>query len=103
MVTSGVYERYFIQDGVRYHHILDPKTGRPVDNGLMSVTIISSRSFDADGFTTAIFALGRARGMALAADKGIDVIVVDKDRKVYMSPGASAYFRITDSSFSFAE
>jgi thiamine biosynthesis lipoprotein len=103
MVTSGVYERFFIQDGKRYHHILDTKTGYPVDNGLMSVTIVTPKSFDADGFTTAIFAMGRARGMALAAEKGVDVIVVDKDKKVYMSPGVSTYFEITDKSFSFAE
>jgi FAD:protein FMN transferase len=103
MVTSGVYERYFIEGGVRYHHILDTKTGYPVQNGLMSVTVVTPRSFDADGFTTTIFALGRVRGMALAAEKGVDVIVVDKDKKVYMSPGVSTYFRITDSSFSPAE
>jgi len=103
MVTSGVYERYFFEDGVRYHHILDTKTGRPVDNGLMSVTVITPRSFDADGFTTMIFALGRERGMALAREKGLDAIVVDKDRKLYMTPGVSAYFEITDSSFTLAE
>jgi FAD:protein FMN transferase len=103
MVTSGVYERYFMKDGKRYHHILDTRTGYPVDNGLMSVTIVAPRSFDADGFTTTIFALGRKRGMALAAEKGVDVIVVDRDKKVYMSPGVSSYFEISDSSFSFAE
>jgi FAD:protein FMN transferase len=103
MVTSGVYERYFMQDGKRYHHILDTKTGYPVDNGLMSVTVITPKSFDADGFTTTIFALGRVRGMALAREKGLDVILVDSDKKVYMSPGVSAYFEISDPSFSFAE
>jgi thiamine biosynthesis lipoprotein len=103
MVTSGVYERFFIKDGVRYHHILDTRTGSPVDNGLMSVTIITPKSFDADGFTTTVFALGRVRGMALAAEKGVGVIVVDGDRKVYMSPGVSTYFEIVDSSFSLAE
>jgi FAD:protein FMN transferase len=100
MVTSGVYERYFIKDGVRYHHILDTRTGRPVDNGLMSVTIVAPKSFDADGFTTTVFALGRERGMALAAEKGVDVIIVDKDRRVYMSLGVSSFFEITDPSFS---
>jgi FAD:protein FMN transferase len=105
MVTSGVYERFFIdpKSGKRYHHILDAGTGYPVDNGLMSVTVVSHRSFDADGFTTAVFALGREKGMALAKAKGVDVILVDSSRKVYMSPGVSAYFEITDSSFSFAE
>ena len=105
MVTSGVYERFFIDKdtGKRYHHILDTSTGYPVDNGLMSVTIVTTKSFDADGFTTTVFALGREKGMALAKAKGVDVIIVDKDRKVYMSPGVSTYFEITDSSFSPAE
>jgi thiamine biosynthesis lipoprotein len=103
MVTSGVYERFFFMDGKRYHHILDTKTGYPVDNGLMSVTIVTPKSFDADGFTTTIFALGREKGMALAKAKGVDVIVVDSNKKVYMSPGVSAYFEITDPSFSFSE
>jgi thiamine biosynthesis lipoprotein len=105
MVTSGVYERYFIDraTGKRYHHILDTKTGYPVDNGLMSVTIVTPKSFDADGFTTAIFALGREKGMALAKAKGVDVIVIDSSKKVYLSPGVSAYFEITDPSFLFAE
>ncbi len=103
MVTSGVYERFFFENGKRYHHILDTKTGYPVDNGLMSVTVVTPKSFDADGFTTTVFALGRARGMALAAEKGLDVIVVDKDKKVYMSPGVSSYFEISDKSFSFSE
>lgn len=103
MVTSGVYERFFFQDGKRYHHILDTGTGYPVDNGLMSVTVITPKSFDADGFTTTIFALGRRKGMALAAAQGVDVIVVEQDKKVYMSPGVSSYFEITDPSFSFSE
>jgi FAD:protein FMN transferase len=105
MVTSGIYERFFIDEksGKRYHHILDTRTGYPVDNGLMSVTVITPKSFDADGFTTTIFAMGRVRGMALAKEKGVDVIVVDSDKKVYMSSGVGAYFEITDSSFSLSE
>jgi thiamine biosynthesis lipoprotein len=105
IVTSGVYERFFIDEktGKRYHHILDTKTGYPVDNGLMSVTVVSDRSFDADGFTTAVFALGREKGMALAASQGVDVIVVDANKKVYMSPRVSTYFELTDPDFSLAE
>ncbi len=105
MVTSGVYERFFIDKGTgkRYHHILDTRTGYPVDNGLMSVTVMSPKSFDADGFTTTVFALGRETGMALAKARGIDVIVVDSDRKIFMSPGVSTYFEITDPSFSASE
>ena len=100
MVTSGVNERFFIKDGKRYHHILDTSTGYPVDNGLMSVTIIAKKSFDADGFTTTVFTLGREKGMALAREKGVDVIIVDANKKVYLSPGVSSFFEITDPAFS---
>jgi thiamine biosynthesis lipoprotein len=103
MVTSGIYERYFILDGVRYHHILDTKTGYPVRNGLTSVTVIADKSFDADGVTTMLFALGRDKGMELARRLGLCVIMLDEDHKVYMTASAQKLFQITDSSYSFAE
>jgi thiamine biosynthesis lipoprotein len=52
VVTSGIYERYFEQDGKRWHHILDPRSGYPLDNELESVTIISADSLDGDIWTT---------------------------------------------------
>jgi thiamine biosynthesis lipoprotein ApbE len=58
VVTSGIYERYFEQDGKRWHHILDPRSGYPLDNELESVTIISDDSLDGDIWTTLIFGLG---------------------------------------------
>jgi thiamine biosynthesis lipoprotein len=64
-VTSGVYERYFESDGKRYHHIFSTRDGYPVDNGLLSVTIVTNRSIDADALSTAVFALGYAQGMVL--------------------------------------
>ena len=65
VVSSGIYERFFKQDGVLYHHILDPKTGFPVNNNLVAVTIISKVSADGDGLSTSCFALGLDKGMAL--------------------------------------
>jgi len=65
VVTSGNYERFFLRDGQRYHHILSVKTGFPVVNGLASVTIIAERSIDADALSTTVYALGYERGKAL--------------------------------------
>lgn len=105
VVTSGVYERYFIgEDGARYHHILDPATGSPVRNGLMSVTVISDSSVDADGLSTTLFSLGLERGMALAESlEHVEAVFIDEEKKVYMSSGAAASFRLGDPSFTVAE
>lgn len=65
VVSSGIYERYFEKDGKLYHHILNPKTGYPYDNSLVSVTIVSDKSVDGDALSTTCFALGLDRGMEL--------------------------------------
>jgi thiamine biosynthesis lipoprotein len=65
LVTSGVYERFFEENGIRYHHILDTKTGYPVASALLSVTIITANSTDADALSTSVFALGYEKSTAL--------------------------------------
>ena len=104
VVTSGVYERYFTgSDGTRYHHILDTATGRPVSNGLVSVTIITGASIDADGLSTTLFALGLDRGLALAASlPGVEAVFVDEGRRVYGTPGSKTVFKLLDDSFTEA-
>ena len=65
VVSSGVYERYFTFEGNNYHHILNPKTGYPYNNNLISVSIISKASVDGDGLSTSCFALGLDEGIKL--------------------------------------
>jgi thiamine biosynthesis lipoprotein len=95
VVTSGVYERVFEEGGRRYHHILSTTDGYPVRNGLLSVTIIADRSIDADALSTAAFALGPRRGLALIEGlPGTEAIFVREDRAVIVSSGAP--FRLLD-------
>lgn len=91
VVSSGVYERNFIIDGVNYHHILNPKTGYPYDNGLVSVTIISKLSVDGDGLSTTCFALGLEEGLKLInSTPDTYAIFITDDYKIHYSNGAEA-------------
>lgn len=91
--TSGDYERYFVKDNKRYHHIIDPKTGYPVDNGVMSDTIIvegdnSDNNMMADILTTTVFALGPDKGVKLVNDlPGVSCEITTSDNKIYTSSG----------------
>ncbi|HQK34238.1 MAG TPA: FAD:protein FMN transferase [Spirochaetales bacterium] len=88
VITSGVYERYFIENDKRYHHILDVESGYPVDNGLVSVTIIADSGIQADALSTTLFVLGIEKGLALAEQEGVEAIFIDAGHRVYTTPGA---------------
>lgn len=87
--TSGDYERYFERDGVRYHHILDPRTGWPA-RGVRSATVIAREAAAADALSTALVVMGVAEGLAMveAAD-GVEALLVDEQGQVHRSSGAS--------------
>ena len=84
VVTSGSYVRYFKKDNVKYHHIIDPRTGYPVDSDLLSLTIISENSMLCDALSTALFVLGYKRGMDFLTDEfqNAGAIFITKDNKV---------------------
>ncbi len=85
--TSGDYERYFERDGVRFHHILNPRTGHPV-SGVRSATVIGPDATMTDGLSTTIFVMGVRRGMALiAAMPGYEAVIVDADGRMAYSSG----------------
>ncbi|MBP1890164.1 thiamine biosynthesis lipoprotein [Clostridium moniliforme] len=103
VVTSGNYERYFIKNGKRYHHIMDPRTGAPSESGIISSTIISDKSIDGDALSTATFILGVKKGMELINSlSGVEAIFVTNDNKVYTSLGLNNdNFKITNERYHY--
>ena len=91
-VTSGIYERGFDLDGVRYHHLLDAETGWPVQNELASVTIFSESSMLGDALSTASFVLGTEKGCELIESlDGVEALFIARDRTVTETSGAGEY------------
>ncbi|WP_239004743.1 FAD:protein FMN transferase [Paenibacillus tepidiphilus] len=103
--ASGVYERYFIQDGVRYHHILDPRTGFPAQNGLKSITIMSPNATDADALSTGVFLMGLEDGIKYleSLPEKVDAFFITDDNKIYATSGIKDRLVLTDPTYSFAE
>ena len=97
VVTSGVYERYFVHQGHHYHHILDPRSGYPLDNDLLSVTVISPHSIDGEIYSTQLYGMGLEKGCewlaAHAGAEGIEAIFVTRDREVIIPSQRQFCFR----------
>ena len=95
VVTSGSYERFFEEDGKLYHHILNPKTGYPYDNGLLSVSIIGEDSSVCDALSTTCFALGKEAGKALLESmSGYYGIFIADDYSLYFTEGTEEALNI---------
>lgn len=87
IVSSGDYERYFIDNGIRYHHIINPHTGYPTQ-GVISVTVYGPEAADADALSTAVFVLGMERGCELIESlPGYEAIIVDQSGNIWVSSG----------------
>jgi FAD:protein FMN transferase len=90
--TSGDYERFFMQGGVRHHHILDPRTGRsPAGaNTLRSVTVLADDGLTAEALSKCIFVLGAERGLTIAQRvPGVDALAIDAQGRLHMTEGLS--------------
>ena len=97
VATSGGYERYFEQDGKRYIHILDPKTAKPADNGVLSVTVVSDSGTFADAASTALFVMGLDKAAAYYRSRpDFDFILLTDDDTLYITEGIDDDFTLGD-------
>ncbi|MGY3778311.1 FAD:protein FMN transferase [Isobaculum melis] len=100
IVTSGIYERFVEVDGVKYHHLLDPKTGYPFTNDIVGVSIVSNKSIDGDALSTATFSKGIKGGMAYIEQfEDVEAIFVSVDKEVYITSGLKDKFKLTNDNF----
>lgn len=102
VVTSGDYEKFYLYNNEKYHHIMNPKTGYPVKNKIVSATIISNHSIDGDALTTCIYVMGVENGLKFIENfNNIDAIIVTDDYKVYGTDNITNFFNITDEDFTW--
>lgn len=101
VVTSGIYERYLEVGGERYHHILNPFTGYPMESGLASVTVITDSSIDADAMTKNLFYRGVEEGLKYLKENnpGVEAIFVTKDKKIYVTDGLRSSINVTNAEY----
>lgn len=101
LVSSGTYERYLEENGEIYHHLIDPDTGYPGENDLISVSIITKESVNADALSTGTFLLGLEKGMKLIEElPDTEAIFITADKKVYVTSGVNeSNFEITDPTY----
>ena len=104
IVSSGIYERFFIEGDIRYHHLINPKVGYPEQNDMISVSIISELSVDGDALSTTVFLLGLEAGFKLVEElENVEAVFVMADRSVYITSGLGDKFILTNDSYTIKE
>ncbi|OUS68320.1 thiamine biosynthesis protein ApbE [Paenibacillus sp. MY03] len=104
VVTSGVYERFFKKDGRLYHHILDTSTGFPVQNGLLSVTLVTNLSIDADALSTTAFAMGAEEGKTFIESlEDAEAIFITENKDIIVTSGLAGRFKLTNKDYRLVE
>ncbi|MFW5981231.1 MAG: FAD:protein FMN transferase [bacterium] len=101
ITTSGNYERYFEEDGQIHHHIFDPETGRPVRNNLLSVTLVTDNSFDADVFATSLFIMGLEDGLEYVKNnlENTEAIFITDELKAIATPDLKGKLNLLNADF----
>lgn len=99
--VSGDYETYFVEDGVKYHHIMNPETGRPADSGLVSVAVLSQNGSAADALSTALFVMGKDRAMELYRSGALrfEALFISHDGTVSMTDGFAESFELSSDTY----
>lgn len=101
--TSGDYEKYFEEGGKRYHHILNPVTGYPADEGLISATIVCDNGLISDGLSTLSVLLGREKAMAILESYEAEAIFIDENKNVYVTDGLKDCFILESDDYRVVE
>ncbi len=104
VVSSGVYERNFTRDGQFYHHIIDPKTGRPLENGIIASSVVTESGMDADALSTAVMVMGAGKAIPLIESlPGVGCVLVDQNHRLYSTEGLNNRLQITLDTYQIAE
>lgn len=91
IATSGDYRNYYERNGVRYSHLIDPRSGYPIDHNLVAVTVVHPSSMTADGLATALNVMGKDDALALANQQGIAVLLIVKEQESFKEYTSDAF------------